>query len=378
MRRFATRKLNNKGMSLVELLVTVAIIALIAAPLINSFLNAMETNSKARLIQNGTAVAQDTAELFKSFDLDTLVSTYEADGVTVSFDDATGIYTFEGIEAEGADGEDFIVDVKLDPTQYRVGEGTGKVEVNDVNLPVFSGLYGSDCIMLYRQYAGPDEQLEELFAGKLEPDTLSRINDIDVRKDIKKSTVVNIVCDYNSTTGKYLYKINVEITYTYDDVEPVYVVKTLEKSYDQNEIHNIYMLCPIFDRYSTADMATDYYYNTDSIKIYYTYNGAPEFKHDMYFYIAEQKMTNMLPGQTLQERINPRNVYINDKQYTEYNNESNSLKVYTNIGDRDTTFDNKYGLTYGDYNTGTALYELSVDVRLEGEDKVVTSFTTSK
>ena len=89
-------------------------------------------------------------------------------------------------------------------------------------------------------------------------------------------------------------------------------------------------------------------------------------------------MTNMLPGQTLQERINPRNVYINDKQYTEYNNESNSLKVYTNIGDRDTTFDNKYGLTYGDYNTGTALYELSVDVRLEGEDKVVTSFTTSK
>ena len=44
MRRFATRKLNNKGMSLVEILVTVAIIALIAAPLINSFLNVFEEN----------------------------------------------------------------------------------------------------------------------------------------------------------------------------------------------------------------------------------------------------------------------------------------------------------------------------------------------
>ncbi len=370
------KKLNNKGMSLVEILVTVAIIAIIAAPLLNSFLNAMQVNSKARLIQNGTAVAQDTAELFKVFDVETLVASYEADGVSVSYDEDSGVYTFEGIKAVGADGEDFLVDVELDPSQYKAG--TGNVEVNDVDVPVFSGLYGSDCIMLYRQYAGSDEQLAELFAGKLDAETLANINTKEVREKIKKSTVVNIQCDYDSATDKYNYAVNLEITYTYDNTIPVYAVKMLQKSYNDNEIHNIYMLCPIFDRYSTAEMGPSYYYNTDEIKINYTYNGAPEYKHDIYFYIAEQNMTNLIPGQTFQERISPRHVYINGVQYTEYNNESNSLKMYTNIGDKDTTFENEYGLTYGDYNTGTALYQMNVDVRLEGKEDVITTFTTSK
>lgn len=379
MRLISKKKLNNKGMSLVEILVTVAIIAIIAAPLINSFLNAMKVNSKARIIQNGTAVAEDTAELFKVFDVETLVDSYEADGVTVTYDEATGVYAFEGIKATGADGESFVVDVKLDPAQYKTDAGTGRIEVNDVALPVFSGLYGSDCIMLYRQYAGPDEQLSELFAGKLEADILENINTVAVRQDIKKSSIVNIVCDYDSMTGKYHYTVNLEIKYTYDNTTPVYAVKVLEKSYNENEIHNIYMLCPIFDRFTNNEAHSDFYYNTDEIKINYTYNGAPEYRHDMYFYIAEQNMTNMLSGYTnMQERISPRNIYINDVQYTDYNNEYNSLKVYTNIGDADTTFENKYSLTYGDYNTGTALYEMSVEVRLEGSDDVVTSFTTSK
>lgn len=372
------RKLNNKGMSLVEILVTVAIIALIAAPIINSFLNAMQVNSKARTIQNGTAVAQDTAELFKVFDVAALADSYTADGVTVTFDADTGVYTFEGIPMTGADGESFLVDVELDPTSYTADAGSGKVEVNDVNLPVFSGLYGSDCIMLYRQYAGSDEQLAELFAGKLDADILENINSTSVRQNIKKSAVVNIKCDYDSMTAKYHYTVNMEITYTYNNAVPVYAVKVLEKTYSENEIHNIYMICPIFDRYTTSEMGKNCYYSTDEIKINYTYNGAQEHKHDMYFYIAEQNMTNV-SDTTLQERISPRNVYINSVTYTDYKNEDNSLKIYTNIGEADITpLEGKHGLTYGDYNTGTALYEMNIEVRLEGDDKVITTFNTSK
>ena len=69
---------------------------------------------------------------------------------------------------------------------------------------------------------------------------------------------------------------------------------------------------------------------------------------------------------------------INDVDYTEYNNDDNSLKVYTNIGDGDGSFDNKYGLTYGDYNTGTSLYEMTVTVRMEDRDDVITTIKTSK
>ena len=79
MKHIRERKLNNKGVSLVEILVTVVIVALLSSPIINSFLQTMSVNSNARLMQNGTAVAEDTAELFKVFDVDALVETYSSD-----------------------------------------------------------------------------------------------------------------------------------------------------------------------------------------------------------------------------------------------------------------------------------------------------------
>ena len=376
MKGLISKKLNNKGMSLIEILVTVTIIALIAVPLLNSFINAMQINSKARLIQNGTAVAQDTAELFKVFDVEALAEAYEAEGVEITLDESTGVYTFTGISAQGADGESFLVDVELDPTAYK-SEDSGKLAVNDVEVPVFSGLYGSDCIMLYRQYAGADEMLKDLFAGILDEDVLSEING-EQRKNIKKSTEINIECEYDSMKDEYDYRLSLVITYIYDNITSVSVTKTLEKTYTGDEIHNIYMICPIFDRYTTTEMVDDFYYNTDEISINYSYDGEPQYKHDMYFYIAEQDMSNIGYDSTKQERISPRRVYINGVSYTEYNNEENSLKVYTNIGDKDTTFDNSYSLTYGDYNTGTALYEMRVTVRVEGREDTVTTFTTTK
>lgn len=386
MKGLISKKLNNRGMSLIEILVTVAIIALIAVPLLDSFMNAMQINTSARLIQNGTAVASDTAELFKVFDTEALAEAYEAEGVLVTIDEATGIYNFTGIPVSGADGESFLVDVELDPTVYRAPKdiedaetenGDGKLPVNDVNVPVFSGLYGSDCIMLYRQYAGADDMLKDLFAGKLTDDILADINGAE-RENIKKSATVNIECDYDAAREKYNYRVSLVITYVYDNITSVSVTKSLEKSYAGDEIHNIYMICPVFDRYTTTQLGEGFYYSTDEIKLNYTYDGEPQYKHDMYFYIAEQDMSNLGYDETKRERINPRCLVVNGVQYTEYNNEENSLKVYTNIGDKDTAFDNKYSLTYGDYNTGTALYEMRVTVRVEGREGTVTTFTTSK
>lgn len=383
------RKLNNKGLSLIEILVTVAIVALVAAPLINSFLGAMKTNSKARIIQNGTAVAQDTAELFKVFDVQALVDTYtDVDGVTVTYDSATGAYAFEGLTATGADGESFVVDVELDPTQYEatgnVAEDANRVIVNDVNLPVFSSLHRSDAIVLYRQYAGSDDQLADLFEGKLSPSILTTIDSPEVRKKITKSTVVNIDCTYDSTMEKFLYEVSLELTYTYNDSVSVQAIKTLEKTYGENEIHNIYLLCPIFDRYTTSNPSGDgsYYYNTDKIYVNYTYNGLPDKQHKIYVYIAEQNMSVLASGYTGQMRINPGNIILTTNSFTgsymNYENENNYLKVYTNIGDADEYFENKYSLTYGDYNTGTSLYNMNVTVKQEGSDDVIAKFNTSK
>ena len=240
-------KKNNKGISLIEILATIAIITIIAAPLVNSFINSMDINKEARLIQNGTAVAQDMAEVFKTLSLESLEKDYTDKGVQVTFDDSTGKYTFKDIKVSGANGEKFLATVELDPAVYDTVQ-TEKIQINGVELPVFSGLYGSDTVMLYRQYAGFDEQLKDLFAAKLTEQQVK-----DNRSKFSKSTNINIKCDYDSNTGNYSYSFNIEMTYVYDNdnTNSVTVSKSIKKIFKGEQIHSIYMIAPIFDLYTS-------------------------------------------------------------------------------------------------------------------------------
>lgn len=386
----STVKKNNKGISLVEILATIAIIAIIAAPLINSFISAMKVNSEARTIQNGTAVAQDTAEIFKTFSLETLIDDYTGSGVEIEEDETTGKYTFKNIKVTGADGETFLATVELNPTVYSGGESV-KLQVNNVDLPVFSGLFGSDSVMLYRQYAGFDDQLKELFTGKLKPlfeaegnaaekeaEILDNLDKAENRGKFSKVTDVYITCTYDSTRDEYDYSFDLNMTYTYDSASSVSVSKSLKKIYKGGQIHSVYMIAPIFDFYSYTDAGKDCYYNTDRINVIYTYSGLPEKKQDLYFYIAEQEMYNIGYDSSVRERINPRNLTVNGTQYTMYSPEHDNVKLYTNIGDTDLTFNNDYGLTYGNCNSGNSLYQMDITVKLEGQENTIATFSTTK
>lgn len=56
------RKLNNKGMSLVEIIVTVTILALVSGILLSSFVSVMRTSAKSRDVHRATTVAQNIME----------------------------------------------------------------------------------------------------------------------------------------------------------------------------------------------------------------------------------------------------------------------------------------------------------------------------
>lgn len=66
------RKLNNQGLTLVELLVAMAILAVIVVPLLHAFISSMQVNAKARNSLRGTTVAQDIVEGIKAYDVDEL------------------------------------------------------------------------------------------------------------------------------------------------------------------------------------------------------------------------------------------------------------------------------------------------------------------
>ncbi len=67
-----SKKLNNQGLSLVEVLVAVAILALVTGPILKGFVSAISYNAKAKEKQRVTTAAQSIMEGFKAYDIEEL------------------------------------------------------------------------------------------------------------------------------------------------------------------------------------------------------------------------------------------------------------------------------------------------------------------
>ena len=72
------RKLNNnnKGFTLVELIVTVVILALVTAPFLSSFISASNANVKSKRVEEANELSQYIIEQFKASSVDKLVNDY--------------------------------------------------------------------------------------------------------------------------------------------------------------------------------------------------------------------------------------------------------------------------------------------------------------
>ena len=77
-----SKRINNKGMSLVELLIAVTILAIIVVPLLHSFVSSARINRKAKITQKLTTMGQDVMEGLKAYNVEDLA--YEFDYPTVS------------------------------------------------------------------------------------------------------------------------------------------------------------------------------------------------------------------------------------------------------------------------------------------------------
>lgn len=125
------RKHNNKGMTLIELMIAVAILSVAIIPLMNAFVNSMRYSAKGRELQQTTVLAQTIMEKCKSYtvqELDTKIldhtflasTTVSADGTKIPMTDASTLW---GLGA-GAPGTDekyyFIGGVHLENHTYDV------------------------------------------------------------------------------------------------------------------------------------------------------------------------------------------------------------------------------------------------------------------
>lgn len=385
-----TIKKNNKGISLIEIVVTVSVIAIVVIPLISGFFTAMEINSDSRRIQNATNIAQDVMEIVKAKDIDALLeysmTNYEVTGVGELTLDNKGReypkYTFTDWKVTGADTEDFYVDIVLDSSTYAALDGatSTKVPVNSMSKPEFSSLFGSDVIMLFKQYTSVDNQLESHFrAARVLTET-----EIQNMKDnpglISKSTNMLIICNYTGTL--YNYTISLEMTYTYNNDPDKYVTvaKTISKTYDTPDGHAIYFMMTPFDTYTTSEGATsEGYYCTDKLNISYMYSGEAASKPDVGLFLTEQAVKHK-HNPAMNALIDSKNItYENSTNIYSYNNATRNLKIYTNIEKSysDTgSSDNLFGLTDSDKLDSSLLYDVTINVKYEGE--VIATFSGSK
>ena len=73
------RKLNNKGMSLLEVMIGIIILGIVSGALLRSFVVAMQANQSAKQKQRTTTAAQSIMEGFKAYDIEELCRQFSSD-----------------------------------------------------------------------------------------------------------------------------------------------------------------------------------------------------------------------------------------------------------------------------------------------------------
>lgn len=110
---------DNQGFTLVELILTIAILAIVTIPILSYFTDAAKHNANSRLKQNASVLAQDILENFKntSYSLDdpSVVCSAQPQWSTKNAPDADGVYTLS--QQTTVDKNSFQVEAEITPVK---------------------------------------------------------------------------------------------------------------------------------------------------------------------------------------------------------------------------------------------------------------------
>ncbi len=137
------KKLNHKGMTLVEVIVAVAILSVVVAPTLRIFASTAGTNLRSRGRQRATSVAEATMETFKAYNVEQLCKQFLSNSFkgTVASSDGTHTTTMSAAAVYGGTEQyplhpDGTLKDDADSYRFRVSNATSEGQFYDVDILV--------------------------------------------------------------------------------------------------------------------------------------------------------------------------------------------------------------------------------------------------
>lgn len=337
---------NNRGFTLIELIITVVILALVTAPFLSSFVTAGNTNVKSKRIQEANELSQYIIEKFKASDIDKLAAEYSMSPVSVSKPAPGGgtrmvtQYTKTLSNGNGLPdgyGTRYTAEITMEE-KFSV--------INDNVIPVLEEIKQNECVVFANSIYEADSR---------HPLATKR----DITVDVSYDASVNLA---DPDAKPYI----VSLTVAYDDGT------STSKTVKSRCVPNLYIL------YTPKSV-------TDTIKVKNNLTAAQLRNEDGTKYYPDIKLNTYIIQQSTSSgiAINENNVSITeteagplDKSLFSLINGVNTISyttLYTNIG---------VSSTSGDLNAPmktikiTALYDLTVTVKYAGKE--ISTFNATK
>lgn len=213
--------LNNQGFSLVELMVSIVILAIVIVPLLNNFVISARVSARAKKVQNETILAQSILEDMKTKSILDIESEYA---------DSSGIVPIgsEQIYAKKDKiyhGNEYDVLITLDDSSYifedAMNPGGEKIGYNTFKMPMISDIdsgknivvvdqYETDMavVSLYRNHIIYCEEQNKSNKDVVGYHPIIPSNELEIRNSLKRDMSIDITTD-----GSTIY-VKVELKYS--------------------------------------------------------------------------------------------------------------------------------------------------------------------
>lgn len=272
---------DNKGFSLIELLICVAVIAAITVPLLNSFLTSHRVNGLSKTVLRATTVAQNEIETFKTTALADLLAQTDEEGNPVYSQiesGSEGVYKLLRTNVQNAEDSSMYYDmvITLDPnTNY------AKVNSSISSISTLSSFDSGTYVetLTKENQTGTFSSVVEYYATNFHSQSNTTLSGLDVDdlrnfffNHLKRTITINISKTAGTdpvTTADIVYTYQTNAAYVRNSAYANYSVTTSafdntykyttdsEGNESRQELNNIYLF------YAPNDNDANSYYTTE-------------------------------------------------------------------------------------------------------------------